>query len=421
MLRSEHVIARLQRGRVIPHHLSPRDRRAVEAAAELISLYADHTGRPRAALEAELAAREETVGPRLDARRGFRIVRALGKLLEERAEWSAPTDADPYTIRTRLFELASALPEPPASEPGLLGSPTREEVLARVTAETGVADPASAMFADRRGAETLVAFEATEAEDLIRRYNVAQAQGVLYAARDLVVDLEPGADARLVFHYVKLNGLIYTLKILPNGAHRLILDGPLSLFGATRKYGLRLAKLLPGLLLTSPWRLAANVEWRDREAVLELDSEAADLATHYLGPTSERDADEVRQAFVRAWNRKKEKGGWQLEEGAGILSFPEMGTALVPDFTFRREEEVAHLEILGFWSRRSLVERAALIREAARGGNRVLVAASERLGTSPDTLSGAVESGVIPFKDRLAAKDVLAALDAPAGGGGPAI
>jgi len=40
----------------------------------------------------------------------------------------------------------------------------------------------------------------------------------------------------------------------------------------------------------------------------------------------------------------------------------------------------------------------------------VLVAVSERLGASPEVLSEAVEGGVIPFKDRLNAKDVLAAL-----------
>jgi hypothetical protein len=43
----------------------------------------------------------------------------------------------------------------------------------------------------------------------------------------------------------------------------------------------------------------------------------------------------------------------------------------------------------------------------------VLIAASDRLGTSPDALSEAVEGGIIPFKDRLGAKAVLAALGAP--------
>ncbi len=412
MLRGEHVMARLNRGRLVPHRLSPDDRRAAEVAAELCGLYAAHVGSPRSGLEANLAAREEELGPGLDPRRGFRIVRALSKLLEERASWVSPTEADPYTIRTRIFELASALPEPPAAEPGLLELPTRQDVLSQVSAETGVEAPADLMYADRQGAQLLQEFDRPSPEELLRRYNVAQVQGVLYAARELAVELGAGADARLVFHYVKLLGLIHELEPLEDGAgYRLRLDGPLSIFGGTRKYGLRLAKFLPGLLLTSPWRLSAEVEWRGRDAVLELDSESSGLESHYLGPKGERDADDVRAALVRAWERAKDTEGWELEPGGGVLSFPRRKAALVPDFTLRRAgEEVVYLEILGFWSERNLVERVALLREAGERGHRVLVAASERLGASQEALDEAVEGGVIPFKDRLTAKAVLAAL-----------
>ena len=411
MLRGEHVMARLNRGRLVPHRLSPDDRRAADVAAELCELYAAHVGRPRSDLEADLATREEELGPGLDPRRGFRIVRALSKLLEERASWVSSTEADPYTLRTRIFELASALPEPPAAEPGLLEIPTRQDVLSRVSAETGVEAPAELMYADRQGAQLLAEFDRPSPEELLRRYNVAQVQGVLYAARDLVVDLGAGADARLVFHYVKLLGLIHDLEPLEGEAgYRLRLDGPLSIFGGTRKYGLRLAKFLPGLLLTSPWRLSANVEWRGRDAILELDSQTSGLESHYLGPKDERDADDVRVAFVRAWERAKDTEGWELEPGGGVLSFPERKAALVPDFTLRRAGEVVYLEILGFWSQRNLVERVALLREAGEREHRVLVAASERLGTSHEALEQAIEGGVIPFKDRLAAKAVLAAL-----------
>ena len=410
MLRGEHVIARLARGRLVPHRLSPEDGRVVEVAGELCDLYAAHLRGPRAGLEARISELEEELGPRLDTRRGFRIVRALAKLLEELATWEAPTEADPYTIRTRVFELAAALPEPPASEPGLLEAPTRDDVLHMVTSETGLEDVAELMYADRQGAQLLGAFDRPSPQQLIERYNVAQIQGVLYAARELVVDLDRGADARLVFHYVKKMGLIYRLEPTRSG-YRLHLDGPLSIFGGTRKYGLRLAKFLPGLLLTAPWRLSATVEWKGRDALLDLDSEKNDLKSHYLGPKDAHEGDDVRGAFVKAWERAKDTGGWSLEAGSGVLPFPELKTALVPDFTLKSDTgEMVHLEVLGFWSERNLIERAALLREAKGRGHRVLVAASEKLGASKEALSEAVEGGVIPFKDRLAVKDVLAAL-----------
>jgi len=404
-------MARLNRGRLLAHRLSPGDQRALAVAEELCDLYAAHVGLPRSSLERELTVREEGLGPGLDARRGFKIVRALSKLLEERSSWTAPTEADPYTLRTRVFEVAAALPEPPAAEPGLLEVPTRGDVLSQVAVETGVEDVVACMYADRQGAQLLGDFDRPSPGELVRRYNVAQVQGVLYAARELVVDLGEGADARLVFHYVKLLGLIYDLEPLSHG-HRLHLDGPLSIFGGTRKYGLRLAKFLPGLLMTSSWKLSANVEWKGREAVLELDSETAGLESHYLGPKDEREADDVRGALVRAWERAKDTDGWELKRGGDVLSFPERKAALVPDFTLRHTGtgEIVQLEILGFWSERNLVERVALLREAEKQGHRVLVAASERLGTSQEALSGAVEGGVVPFKDRLSAKAVLTAL-----------
>ena len=411
MLRSEHVMARLNRGRLVPHKLSPDDTRVLDVAEVICDLYAGHVGSPRSRLERELTAMEEDLGPGLDPRRGFRIVRALAKLLEERAGWSSPTESDPYTLRTRIFELAAALPEPPAAERGLLETPTREDVLSQVAVETGVVDPAASMYADRQGAQLLGDFERPSPGDLVRRYNVAQIQGVLYSAKELVVDLGEGADARLVFHYVKTLGLIYDLEPLSRG-HRLRLDGPLSIFGGTRRYGLRLAKFLPGLLLTSPWKLSANVDWKGRDTVLELDSETAGLDSHYLGPKHEREADDVRGAFVRAWERAKDTGGWKLERGGDVLAFPERRAALVPDFTLRRADtgEVVQLEILGFWSERNLVERVSLLREAETQGHRVLVAASEKLGASQEALSSAVEGGIVPFKDRLAVKPVLSAL-----------
>lgn len=412
MLRGEHVIARLRRGRLVPHRLSPSDERVLEVAGELCALYATHRDAPRSRLEEELALREEELGPRLDARRGFKVVRALSKLLEERAEWSSPTAADPYTVRTRIFELAAALPEPPAAEPGLLETATREDVLSRVARETGLEDPAAVMYADRRGSQLLGVFEEPSPEELVARYNVAQVQGVLYAARELTVDLEAGADARLVFHYVKKLGLIYRVEPL-RGGYRLHLDGPLSLFGGTRKYGLRLAKFLPGLLLTGPWKLSADVTWKGRRAALELDSRSGGLTSHYAGPREARERDDdVRDAFTRAWDRAKDTGGWELAPGPGILPVPGLKNALVPDFTLRNPGtgEEAHLEILGFWSERSLIDRVALLREAEKRGHRLLIAAPESLGATPETLSGAVRSAVIPFKNRLAVKAVLEAL-----------
>src|SRR4028118_522709 len=213
-------MARTVRGRLVPHRLSPDDERALEVAETLVTFYAGHVGKPRSRLESELSLFEEELGPRLDVRRGFKILRALAKLLEEKATWGPPTEADPYTLRTRLFELAAALPEPPSEKGTLLEGSTREDLLSQVSGETRVEEPATVMYADRQGAQLLAEFEPPAPETLVTRYNVAQIQGVLYSAQNLTVDLGEEADARLVFHYVKLPGLISHLQTTARG-HRL--------------------------------------------------------------------------------------------------------------------------------------------------------------------------------------------------------
>lgn len=411
MLRSEHIIARLSRGQVIPHRLSSTDEHTLKVAEELCDLYAGHEGYPRHELEAKLAGLEEELGPRLDPRRGFRILRALAKLLEERTEWISPTTADPYTVRTRLFELAAALPELPASEPGLLDAASRSQVVEQVANEMNLQEPDVLMYADRQGAQVLGEFVRPSAETLVQRCNVAQVQGILYSASEMTLDLGPAADARTVFHYVKFMDLIYRLEITARG-YRLHLDGPLSLFDSTRKYGLRLAKFLPGLLLTSPWQLSATVDWKGRKAVLQLDSETPGLASHYSGPKNLREGGDVREAFVRAWERARETNGWNLQPGASVIPLPEQKAALVPDFTLKHDRtgEEVHLEILGFWTERTLVDRVSFIRAAEKKGHRVLVAVSENLGTSSGALPTAVEGKVIPFKNRLKVAPVLEAV-----------
>ncbi len=408
MLRSEHVMARVARGNLVPHRLPREDRRVLEATAGMCALYAANAGETRSKLEEDIALAEASLGSRLDARRGFKIVRALAKLLEERCQWSAPTDTDPYTIRTRLFELAAALPEFPSAEPSLLETVTRDDLISQLENETGQPEPVSLMYSDRQGSQVLSEYDNPKPEALIDRYNVAQIQGVLYAARELVLDLGEGCDTRLVFHYVKKLGLIYALETSTRG-YRLRLDGPLSVFGGTRKYGLRLAKLLPGLLLTAPWNLTANIDWKGRDATLNLGSDSG-LTSHYKGQQEDPETDEVREAFLKAWERAKDTSGWILERRGEILPIPEMQSALVPDFSFIKDGKRVHLEILGFWNERRLIERLELVREAARRNHRVIVAASTSLGASHETLSKAAEGEVIPFKNRLDVRSVLASL-----------
>ena len=72
---------------------------------------------------------------------------------------------------------------------------------------------------------------------------------------------ETPARYRQLFRAIKFHRLI--CEIQPSGpeAYTLRLDGPLSLFSATQKYGLQLALFLPALLQCKRFELTATVRW----------------------------------------------------------------------------------------------------------------------------------------------------------------
>lgn len=433
MLRSEHILAQVKQGKLVPHRLTPGDRRIQDVARALISCYTSHLNAARSELERELALLEESLGPTLDPRRGFKVIRALSNLLQTYATWSPSAGAGPYQVRTRIFEIAALLPEPPAVETGLNpGSatgrsqrtftdkagaldlphiPTRDEILAQVAEEMNVEDPAGVMYADRRGAQLLSAFESPSIESLISHYNLAQVQGVFHAAREVTVDLGRAADASLVFRYVKLLQLIYRVERTATG-YRIHLEGPPSISGRGRKYGLRLARLLTGLILTGPWELSAIVVWKGREAILELDSASPDLSSDYQEP--ERVSDEpVLQAFERAWSEFKDTSGWEMRTAQEIILLPGLKTVLIPNFTFENpvKKEQVHLEILGYWTESFLLDRVSQIREARSRGERILIAVSKDCAIIQGPPSEALQSQIIWFKNRLDPQAVLDAIN----------
>ncbi len=106
--------------------------------------------------------------------------------------------------------------------------------LERTAIETG-------LFADLKSEQRLVRFAEVTPERLLERYNVALAQGVLLRSSrlEVVIRGESPARYRQIFRQVKFHRLICEAQPNGPGEYLLRLDGPLSLFTATQKYGLR--------------------------------------------------------------------------------------------------------------------------------------------------------------------------------------
>src|SRR6202035_3376279 len=117
-------------------------------------------------------------------------------------------------------------------------------------------------FADLKSEQRLVRFKDISAERLLQRYNEALAQAVLLRSTrvHVIVRHESPQRVRQLLRLVKFHRLVCEVEKLGAGV-QLHLDGPLSLFSATNKYGLQLALFLPAVLLCKDFELKADLRW----------------------------------------------------------------------------------------------------------------------------------------------------------------
>ena len=240
MLTSDLLRVKIRGPQILPEYIAADDPQLLGLAASLIDIFRRHQGQPRGALQDEL---KEFLG----AGTTFLLHRGLAKLLLDRSEFDTESPLDPEELRATLFAAAAAAYQQSAD--GML---PRDQVLQEVQAQLGLA-PAEVerlMYADLKDEQVLQTFDEVTPEWLLHRYNVALAQAVLFRATKLEIrmSLQPAARYRAVFQKIKFFQLLHEVRGTAEEGYQITLDGPLSLFKSSQKYGLQMASFLPTLL-----------------------------------------------------------------------------------------------------------------------------------------------------------------------------
>src|SRR5437016_7506714 len=248
-------------------------------AATLIKLFQSFEGRTRGELDEALA---EYVGVGTD----YRIQRGLIKLLLDRCAFETVAAKDPVEIRRALFRRARE------HYPLLAHSPSGVELVAEVARELECApdDLRASLYADLPERQRLLTFERIAPRALLDLYNLAQAQALLYRCVQMQLWIEPQAtdSYRELFGAIKAYRLLHTIKGSAAQGYEVRLDGPVSLFQRSQKYGVQMAVFLPALLLCTGWRMRAEIALKSPAvgtAHFELDSKQRRLRSHYLPAT----------------------------------------------------------------------------------------------------------------------------------------
>ncbi len=372
MLTSDLAINFKRGGKIYPRLIPTDDKSYLEDAANLIEIFDSSQNQARHALEHEL---EEYVGTGTD----YRILRGLIKLLGDRSDFAADSPVEPLEIRRAVFLEAAKF------QPVLPNSETRPKVLqnAAEQLQTDAETTENNLYADLSAQQKMTSFDLIEPRDLLERYNLAQAQALLYKCIEMEIRVLPSDNAnyRAIFGWIKHFGLIHTVNGNAKDGYMIKLTGAASLFHRSQKYGVKMSVFLPALLLCQNWLMRAEIAQKQGANIFyELSSEQQDLTSCYFDEPEYVNSDIER--LKKNWDKYSD--GWQLKENREVVDLGK--TAFIPDSVMISPAGAKiFLDVLGFWTPKTLLQRLDEFRAA--GFNDFLFAASHELrGTREEPL-----------------------------------
>jgi predicted nuclease of restriction endonuclease-like RecB superfamily len=309
--------------------------------------------------------------------------------------------SDPVEVRRMLFEES-------AKRGFALTDLEREDIIKSIGEKLRVLSPSysasldtriitEAMWSDLDVNLTFEHFDNIDSKTLVGWYNLSLMQTLLFNATKMEFRISGGANWKRVLRNVKRLGLMYYLddRIDDNNSNNNFssivcsLEGPLSLFKLTDRYGTSLAKLLPSIVLSkqtssdyededvAKWEICG---WIMRRTMMQgkklyrfkmSSKEAPQLladpfssSSHYSESQHGHYFDSiVEEKFARKFHEVVEAAttGWRLVREPDPLIVAD-GKAFIPDFMFEKYGARVYLEIVGFWTPEYLERKLQKIR-----------------------------------------------------------
>lgn len=413
MLTGDLVRVRTSKELIVPLYLNRNSRQWLAAAESLLVVFREGVGMTRGEIEEEI---DDLFG---GGGKATLIHRGLAKVLEDRAEFEVVADVAPEVIREKVFTAAAEARQRLRAERRAQGPvpvtalrPTfhRDEVLAEVGKELNLAPEVllSSLFADLRDENRMIKFDDLTAQRLIDRYNVALAQAVLLRSVRVEVEIynEGPARYRQLFRRLKFHRLVYRVQGSMAEGYKLVIDGPMSLFSATTRYGLQMALFLPALLYCDRFRLNAELRWGPRREPRNFHLDAATgLVTHQLDSGLYVPAE--IPAFVERF--RQVAPAWELSDCTEVIALGREGV-WVPDYraVHKATGTDVFIEVLGFWKKSSLERLLRLL--PTHGPPRFVLVISDKLKVDEDAL-GDLPGPILWFKEIPSSPELAALLE----------
>jgi predicted nuclease of restriction endonuclease-like RecB superfamily len=362
MLTKDTLRFRVVSGNIKPKFIEVADADYLNFAEQLLSVYNPE----QELLRGEL---DEAVEPLIKAHKDLKFSKGLNKLILDRCEFSNPTEFDYLEERKKIFLKSSALLKNPFGNDlelyrESIGSESAEFVRAGI-------------YSDLPENETLIKVKVLYSKELLERYNCSLVQSLLLHCQQLELRLDKpeAAELRRLFKYLKFFRLLAEVKVEKSGKLKaekkwsgegdklperieIQVDGPMSLFENTQKYGLQLASFFPAICALKKWKLKAEIKLDGRELTLKVD-EKSKLVSHYRNFSAY-----VPEEIAMFHKLFKEKiTAWEITGNSPFLITGD-GKIIFPDLSFQSGDgRLVHLELFHRWHSTPLLERLELCAE----------------------------------------------------------
>jgi uncharacterized protein len=330
----------------------------------------------------------------------YKLVRGLSTLLERRCQFSVSKNGsdysnniDPMAIRKALFEESSRMQL-------AVTESDRNKVLDRIASKMNLS-PAyinEVMWNDLEENMILVGFSSIKQAELLGIYNLSILQTLLFNCTKLEFSVGSGINWKRVLRDIKRLGLMYNLQQSERSEPEISnadgsgllcsLDGPISLFKLTDRYGTSIAKLLPSIMRSERWSIDAWIvrKTMSGKKIYEFKMTFSEAPTLLLLPFTDKDLaaplfdSSVEEKFANKFEQSA--NGWKLVREPDPLIVAN-GRAFIPDFMFQKYDKKIYLEIVGFWTKDYLQRKIQKLMDIVSNKEiDLFVAVNEDLGCS---------------------------------------
>ncbi len=345
MLTSDLLVTKNYKGKIEPAYAA-LDPEHMEISDSLINIFQRHVGKAYGELAGEIEGIEEI---------DYRLIRGLAQILERRCVIRVDSLIEPADARRAVFEECKG---------AVSNIKERKEAIDRAARKLSV-DPAElekALWADQEENLIIKEFEAMTSENLLRQYNLSLTQTLLFKATNMEIQIED--NYQQVFRKIKQLGLMYSIEL-----DKIYLDGPVSLFKLTERYGTALAKLLPTIMKCSKWSLKSNILKKTMRGKriydFSLDNTRRIFSIETVSDLETFDSAIEKDFSTFGFN------GWSVRREPAVLQAGQY--AFIPDFSLEKNGSRIYVEIIGFWTPEYLKNKILKINQLKEKENMILL------------------------------------------------